>query len=205
MATFYIPDIITYSEDTANYNCFCSLDSADDYHARRLNNDAWRQADVESRISALFNATDILHRQKWLGAPTTYSQALAWPRRYVPNRLSMNQGFSGNIETIDSSSLLTSFEYLGDEAIPQFLIDATSELANYLLLRSKSGKNEVSQYSDQLSSLTLGGMSMTFREEEDYFTDMPHQVLHIVKDFLKEISESDPSVSSAYSTPLRRS
>lgn len=203
---FYIPEIISYDDDSSAYNCFCSLDSADSYHSRRLNNDTWRDSDEESRISALFNATDILHRQKWIGVPKSYEQALAWPRKFVPNRLSLNQGFTGEIETIDSVSAVgVSFRYLDDNSIPQFLKDATSELANYLLLRSKSGKNEVSQYTDQLSSLSLGDISMSFREEEGYFTDMPHQVLNIVRDFLSEINENDPSLNSVYSASLRRS
>ena len=212
MAKFDISSIILFEADTSinktSYNCFCSLDQADTYHGRRLGNNVWRTADEDTRISALFHATDILHRQKWIGAPKTYEQVLSWPRRFVPNRNSINQGFAGDLEYIDINTPVSlTFRYIDDTTIPQFLIDATSELANYLILRSASGKDEVSQYTDQLSSLSLGGgaISLAFREDSKYLTDMPYQVYHIVADFLREVTEYDPSVTGAYSTTLRRS
>ena len=212
MANFTIQPIVLYPNDSATgyttYNSFSSLEEADTYHGRRLNNPTWRTADEDTRTSALFHATDILHRQKWIGAPTIYTQALSWPRRFVPNRLSINQGFTGDLEYIDINTPVSlTFRYLEDNSIPEFLKDATAELANYLLARSDSGKNEVSQYTDQLSSLSLGGgaVALNFREDAKYITDMPYQVLNIIKDFLREVTEFDPSVNGAYNAPLNRS
>ena len=212
MAKFDISAIVLYQDDYSvqktEYNCFCSLEEADVYHGRRLANTDWRNADEDTRMSALFHATDILHRQKWIGAPTTYNQALSWPRRFVPNRNSINQGFTGDLEYIDINTPVSlTFRYIEDNSMPQFLIDATSELANYLILRSSSGKDEVSQYTDQLSSLSLGGgaVSLNFREDAKYLTDMPYQVYHIVADFLREVTEYDASITGAYTANLRRS
>ena len=205
MAQFSIEGIKLYPD--SDYNCFCSLTEADTYHGRRLGNDLWRNANEDTRTSALFHATDILHRQKWIGAPTIYEQKLSWPRRFVPNRLSINQGFTGDLEYIDINTPVSlTFRYLADNEIPEFLVDATAELANYLIQRAASGKNEVSQYTDQLSSLSLGGgaVSLAFREDNDYITDMPYQVLHIIKDFLREVTEFDPSLMGAWSSPLKR-
>ena len=206
-----IPTEVTYADDITlqktRYNTFCTLLEADTYHGRRLNNSGWNTADEDTRQSAIYHATDILHRQKWIGAPTNYEQSLSWPRRFVPNRLSINQGFSGDLEYIDINTPVSlTFRYIPDDLMPQFLIDATSELANYLLQRAGSGKNEVSQYTDQLSSLSLGGgaVNLSFREDNDYITDMPYQVLHIVKDFLREVTEFDPGLMGAYSSPLTR-
>lgn len=211
MAEFAVADILLYQNDTSalktDYNSFCNLAEADSYHARRLNNNCWRDADEDTRKSALFHATDILHRQHWIGAPTEYAQALSWPRRFVPNRNSINQGFTGDLEYIDINTPVSlTYIYIDDGIQPQFLIDATAELANYLIVRANSGKNEVSQYTDQLSNISLGGgsVNMSFREDNDYFTDMPHQVFHIIKDFLRETVEFDPSLMGAYSAPLRR-
>jgi hypothetical protein len=207
MSEFSVSDIVLYQNDAAAYNSFCSLGEADGYHARRLNNTLWRKADEDTRKSAIYNATDILDRQHWIGAPKSYDQNLSWPRRYVPNRLSINQGFSGELEYIDINTPVSlTFRYLDDNIVPQFLIDATAELANYLLLRDSSGKDEVSQYTDQLSQVSLGGgaVSMSFREDNDYFTDVPHQVFNMIKDFLKEVTEFDPSMKGAYSAPLKR-
>ena len=204
MAQFSIEDIVLYPN--AEYNCFCSLVEADKYHGRRLGNNLWRTADEDTRKSALFHATDILHRQKWIGAPTIYEQALAWPRRFVPNRLSINQGFTGDLEYIDINTPVSlTFRYLADNEIPEFLIDATAELANYLVQRAASGKNEVSQYTDQLSSVSLGSLSLSLREDDSYITDMPHQVLFIINDFLSEVKEIDPSIKGAWNSPIKRS
>ena len=213
MATnFTVPAIVLYENDTTSnktsYNSFVSLDEADVYHGRRLNNNVWRSADEDTITSAIYHATDILHRQKWIGAPKTYEQALSWPRRFVPNRNSINQGFTGDLEYIDINTPVSlTFRYEADNTVPQFLKDATAELANYILVRSASGKNEVSQYTDQLQNLSLGGgaISLNFREDAKYVTDMPHQVLNIIKDFLREVTEFDPSIQGAYSAPLRRS
>ena len=190
------------------YNTFCTILQADTYHGRRLNNSSWDSADEDTRQKALYHATDIMHRQKWIGAPTGYEQRLAWPRRFVPNRLSLNQGFRGDLEYIDINTPVSlTFRYLADDIIPEFLADATAELANYLLVRADSGKNEVSQYTDQLSSLSLGGgaVNLNFREDSTYITDMPYQVLYIIQDFLAEVTEFDPSILGAFSAPLNRS
>jgi hypothetical protein len=209
MHRFEVPEILRYQEDTTlgkvEYNSFCDLIEADDYHARRLNNSGWRTADEDTKNSALYHATDILHRQKWMGAPTETIQALAWPRKYVPNRLTLSRDnglISDNYDYLESS-----VQYLDENTVPQFLRDATAELANYLMVRAATGKNEASQYSDQLSSLSLGGgaVSLSFREEAKYVTDMPHQVFHIIKDFLSEVTEIDESVRGAYTASIIRS
>ena len=208
MSEFTLSSLVTYLENTSSYNCFCSLLEADAYHGRRLNNDTWRTATEDTRTSALFHATDILHRQKWMGIPTSYSQALAWPREFIPNRISLNQGFSGDIVHVNADTPESlSFEYLSATSIPQFLKDATAELANYLIVRAASGKDEVSQFTDQVSSIGLGGgaLNLSFREEKGAMTDMPDQVLFIIRDFLTELTEYDINSVGAYNAPLKRS
>ena len=208
MSEFTLSSLVTYLENTSSYNCFCSLLEADAYHGRRLNNDTWRTATEDTRTSALFHATDILHRQKWMGIPTSYSQALAWPREFIPNRISLNQGFSGDIVHVNADTPESlSFEYLSATSIPQFLKDATAELANYLIVRAASGKDEVSQFTDQVSSIGLGGgaLNLSFREEKGAMTDMPDQVLSIIRDFLTELTEYDINSVGAYNAPLKRS
>lgn len=209
MHRFEVPEILRYQEDITDgkieYNSFCDLIEADDYHARRLNNSDWRSATEETKNSALYHATDILHRQKWMGSPTATGQALAWPRKYVPNRLTLSRNDGLIVDNYDY--LESSVEYLDENSVPLFLRDATAELANYLMVRAGAGKNEVSQYSDQLSNLSLGGgaVELSFREEAKYVTDMPHQVFHIIKDFLTEITEIDESVRGAYTASIIRS
>jgi len=202
MSKYTIEPIVLFGESD-DYNSFCSLDAADVYHGRRLNNSLWRAADEDTRTSALYWATDILNRQDWIGNPVDYSQALAWPRKYVPNRLSTHRKWKrkGIFEDFDS---IHSVKYLSETSIPQIIQDATAELAQYLLARADSGKTETAQHDDQLSSLTLGGISMNFREEDDYASDMPHQVYFMVKDFLNSITEGDPSILGASTVNLVR-
>jgi hypothetical protein len=203
-----VPAEITYAENTATYNTFCGTTEANSYFDRRLGDSSWTSASDDDKSSALYWATDILHRQSWIGAPKVYSQNFSWPRRYVPNRLSLSQGFRGDLEYIDVNTPMSlTFQYLDSDTIPQFLKDATSELAHYLMKRNSSGKTEVSQYTDQLSDLSLGGgaVEMKFREEAKYITDLPYQVYHIVSDFMKETKEIDPSISSVFSFKLNRS
>ncbi len=208
MSNFSIPDMIEYETNSSTYNCFVALDDADEYHARRLNNAVWRTGDEDTRKSALYWATDILNRQFWIGAPTTYTQPLTWPRRHVPNRNSILQGFRGDLEYVDKSVPLgMTYEYFDDEKIPQFMKDACSELALYLIKRAESGKDEVSQYTDALSSLSLGGgaVDLQFRDEvTTSMVDMPANVYHMISDFLKEVKELDPSVKAVSTITLHR-
>lgn len=203
MSKYTIDALIVYSADSINYNSFVSLENADAYHGRRLNNSLWRTADEDTRTSALFWATDILNRQDWKGNPVSYSQALAFPRRYVPNRLSVHRKWN-KTGIFDDYDAIYSIQYLTSTDIPQEIQDATASLANYLIERAGTGKNEATGSSDQLANLTLGSLQMEFREDENYVTDMPNGVYHDIKDFLESITEGDPSVLGAGTVKLRR-
>jgi hypothetical protein len=203
MSKYTIDALIVYSADSINYNSFVSLENADAYHGRRLNNSLWRTADEDTRTSALFWATDILNRQDWKGNPVSYSQALAFPRRYVPNRLSVHRKWN-KTGIFDDYDAIYSIQYLTSTDIPQEIQDATASLANYLIERAGTDKNNVSGSSDQLANLTLGSLQMEFREDENYVTDIPNSVYHEIKDFLESITEGDPSVLGAGTVKLRR-
>ena len=190
------------------YNSYTSLQFADVYHSRRLGNDVWRTSDTteDTRISALFWATDILNRQSWIGQPTSYSQAMSWPREWVANRNYALKGKGGRQSFEDRHNTLTeSPSYLSDSHVPPFLMDATAELALYLLKRTATSTDEVSQYTDQLSSLKLGSVSLDFRgDSEVSTTDMPQQVYQIIRDYLHVVKELDHNVKTISRATLRR-
>jgi hypothetical protein len=190
------------------YNSYTTLEFADMYHSRRLGNDVWRSTATpeDTRISALYWATDILNRQSWIGQPYAYSQAMSWPRQWVPNRNYALKGGVEDLALIDISTTLTeSPNYISDTTIPPFMMDATAELALYLIKRSATSTDEVSQYTDQLSSLSLGSVSLNFRgDSEVSATDMPQQVYQIIRDFLNDIKELDPSMKTVSMATLRR-
>lgn len=181
--------IVTYSDSVVTYNSFASLQEADSYHKRSTNGKHWREiADNDNKEIALFHATDVLNRQKWKGTPTRFDQTLVFPRRYLEDRLAYHKNKSTeNYEF----SVAYSNAWFDKDTIPQPIVDATSELANYLLLRESSGFTTVSKYTDQLSDIKLGKIGIKLRQNSDYFTDLPQEVVFMVKEFLAEPAESD--------------
>lgn len=210
MSYFQIPSIETYDVDPASYNCFSSLTEADTYHGRRLNNTVWREADEDTRISALFNATDILNRLDWTGIEETSGQLLAFPRRFMPTRESTHRrDYVGAVDYLDYINVNT-LNYVDSTSIPQFLKEATAELANYIIIRHNAGETEVSQSEDTLSSISLGGgaLSLDFREGNSNASttvDQPisNTVLDIIADFL--VSVPDYSKNKSSTVTLMRS
>lgn len=209
-----IAEIVLYADDTStdktDYNCLVSMDLADTYHGRRLNNVTWRTADEDTRTSALFWATDILSRQSWVGQPTDFTQALAWPRRLVSNlHVATKIGAYGEslgygLDDPNYGVAGSAGSIMDHTLVPKFIEDATAELALYLILRSGSGKAETYSHDENISSLSVGGISINFKEEESVITNIPSQVYHMISDFLFKVKELDPSVVSAYSVRLGR-
>jgi hypothetical protein len=190
------------------YNSYTTLEFADIYHSRRLDNDVWRSSTTteDTRITALYWATDILNRQSWIGQPYAYAQALSWPRKWVPNKNYALKGGVEDLALIDLSTTLTeSPNYISDVHIPPLLMDATAELALYLLKRSATSTDEVAQYTDQLASLSLGSVSLNFRgDSEVSTTDIPQQVYHLIRDYLNSVKELDPNLKTISKASLRR-
>tara|TARA_B100000780_G_scaffold279205_1_gene256464 strand:- start:1343 stop:1987 length:645 start_codon:yes stop_codon:yes gene_type:complete len=208
----FIPAVVTYADELVSgtlnsYNTFSSIHEADYYHTRRLGNNAYIDASERTRTSALYWATDILNRQIWIGTPSSSTQKLAWPRKYVPTRNTINLDATSSRRRSrhERDENLTLFsQWQDDKKIPEFIKDATAELALYLIEREAAGATTMSQYDDSLSNLTLGGMSLQLRENPEYLTDMPYQVFFIVSDFLKSVKESDPSIKQVQSVNLTR-
>jgi hypothetical protein len=98
----------------------CTLATANAYHANR-GNTAWAGlASDEVREQMLRKATDYMeavYRERWAGMRKTVSQALAWPRYYVPVR--------------DVAVM----QYYPDNTVPAAVSNACAELA----LRAISG------------------------------------------------------------------
>lgn len=92
----------------------CSVEAATAYHAKR-GNAAWAAiADDAAREAYLRRATDYMeavYRERWAGMRKTVSQALSWPRYYVPVR--------------DVAIL----QYYPDNTVPTAVSNACAELA----------------------------------------------------------------------------
>lgn len=111
------------SVGTLTSDSYISLTEANDYHLARLHNDEWTDATVSEREKALKWATRLLDNLPWLGAAVDYpdNQALRWPRYDVPDREA---------------------DYWDHDIIPQFLKDATAELAWLLVISDPTREND---------------------------------------------------------------
>jgi hypothetical protein len=72
----------------ADAESYISVADADTYFTAR-NNATWAALSTSDKEAALRKATDYMlqaYRVRWAGMRETETQALDWPRRYVPNR-----------------------------------------------------------------------------------------------------------------------
>ena len=70
----------------ANAESFASVAFADTYHSVRMNT-AWAALTTPAKEAALRKATDYMgqeYARRWLGHRATATQALEWPRQWVP-------------------------------------------------------------------------------------------------------------------------
>jgi len=162
-----VEQLVTYAEDSDAYNAFCSIEEADHFHSRRLANVAWKSEAPENRKIALFNATDILNRESWLGQQTKETQNLVFPRMYVPKQ---NKG-----------------HYFSEKSIPDFLKYATAELANYLLLINNRGDDDLSKYQDKTSEIKLGKLTIKKSKSDEKQYRLPSSVFDIISRFTTNI------------------
>ncbi len=95
---------------SASANSFVTEDEADTYLEARTNSSAW--TGTTAKQQALISATRALSRLSWQGQRVTSAQALAWPRVYV----------------VDPDAAFGT-TYIDQSIIPQWLKDATCELA----------------------------------------------------------------------------
>lgn len=71
----------------ANAESLCTVAAADTYHTNRGRETTWSNLDEEVKEAKLRAATDYIQQMyadQWQGIRMTYTQALDWPRKYVP-------------------------------------------------------------------------------------------------------------------------
>lgn len=97
---------------TVGTNCYISRADAVTYFTELIHGGDFLSADDADKDKALITATKMLDRQEWVGSKTSPTQELDWPRTGVSDP-------EGNAVASDS--------------VPQFILDATCELALALL------------------------------------------------------------------------
>jgi len=108
----------------ADANAYVTPEYMTAYCEARLNSDAW-DADNEDHPTALVEATRELDNMEWLGARTTATQRLAWPRIEVPNP-DLRDVSEGLFRSPILRYNLTAFPH---DEVPRRIMDATCELA----------------------------------------------------------------------------
>jgi len=111
----------------ADANSYCSRDDADTYHSARLHNSTWTSASDDTKDVALVMATWLLDNDfVWAGLISSTTQALRWPRSGITDQ--------DNI-------------YIDDDTIPDFLRDATAELAMWLIASDRLAEADTAGFS----------------------------------------------------------
>ena len=141
-------------------NTYASLAEANLYFDDTLNTTDWTNASSDNQSRALLMATRILEDTvRWQGVPASSAQALSWPRRGILTQVSEDSGgvfFRRQIIKTLGGLLSPLGIELPYNEIPQFLKNATAELARSLL----QGDRIVEQDSGKINSITIPGLSI---------------------------------------------
>lgn len=151
--------IITPS--SASANAYCSVAEADAYAETILHAEAWNEAETLDKEKAILYATRMMDDLcEFAGAPSSSSQALKWPRRGVLTRISATGGGSFYHHYVRTTGgILNEFGVeLPYDTIPQFLKDATAELARTLLISDRVSEQD----SANVSSIAIPGLTIGY-------------------------------------------
>jgi len=114
----------------ADANAYAAVVDADAYHDGHLYPAVWTTADPTTQAAALVMATRLIDTLfQFKGFRRLSTQALQWPRRWVPD------------PDNDSGSVffgLPGGPYFDETKIPKFLVDATCELARELIEQDRT-------------------------------------------------------------------
>jgi hypothetical protein len=120
-------------------NSYCTRAEADFYHQTHLYNDVWLASEDWKKDAALVMATRLLDEQvDWQGAVTTYIQKLRWPRWGVASLDTGGWGLGGYAYWA---------AFFDPHSIPDFLKNATAEMARYLLTEDRTKERSIGMLS----------------------------------------------------------
>ena len=150
----------TVTISAVSYNVYVVVADADDYLSASLYATDWTGATADDQARALVMATRLLDRQEWDGSKAESANTQDWPRSGLSDE---------NGDTIS------------DLAIPQFLKDATAELALVLL-----GSQDVETFTEtEIQSVSAGSAQVTFfRDGSSATKRFPTAVQELVGDYL---------------------
>ena len=132
----------------ASANSYVTVAEADAYFATSFGRTAWVSALPANKEIVLIESTRLLDLLvSWKGYVKSDTQALRWPRTYVPNI----DGRYNGVGTIES--------YISDSIVPKDIKNAVFELAYSLL---SNGGFQASE--NELSKVKVGPVSIDFSD-----------------------------------------
>ena len=132
----------------ASANSYVTVAEADAYFATSFGRTAWVSALPANKEIVLIESTRLLDLLvSWKGYVKSDTQALRWPRTYVPNI----DGRYNGVGTIES--------YISDSTVPKDIKNAVFELAYSLL---SNGGFQASE--NELSKVKVGPVSIDFSD-----------------------------------------
>lgn len=183
-----MPDLIV-TPGATNSNSYATVAESDSYHDTILNADVWINATTTNQERALIMATRLLDSMvTWKGIPASSDQALQWPRRGVLTQVSASGGgvfFRQQTIAIYGGLLNPLGVELASDAIPQFLKDATSELARSLLTSDRIDEQDSGNISSiEIPGLTIGYLGSGSSSKRKL---LPPQVYHMIGFYIESM------------------
>ena len=155
----------------ASSNSFATRDDANQYFEDRPGNTSWTRASNDQKDQALLFSTKMIDKiYRFRGEKTTTTQALSWPRRYVPNP-------DPDLE-YKAEHLRLREVYMDEDVIPDRVKYATYEQALALIKDSSRVEDPGLQ---QFKKLKIEGVV----EMEVNSNKLPRQITRAAKEFIQ--------------------
>lgn len=140
-------------------NSYASASDGNSYHDAHLYGSTWDDATDAVKDTVLAWATRLLDEQvPWKGSKATTDQALEWPRYGVPDR--------------------NGYTILDSDEIPQWLKNATAELARHLIGEDRTADSDTKGF----KSIKVGDIALEI-DREDRKAILPRSVIAIVEPY----------------------
>jgi len=147
----------------ATANAYCTIAEASAYNETHVSGATWAAASDDAKCRTLQTATRLLDNYvTWSGAPTTTTQALAWPRIGM---------LEPNYALIDPINFAT----IPSTDIPNNLKKAVAEYARLLLGNDPTAPSETELAG--IASLRAGNVELTFRSPSEAAASTSRAVL----------------------------
>jgi hypothetical protein len=164
---------------SASANSYASLAESNTYHETVRPDDeiTWLEQAETTRERLLIMSSRLIDQHwEFIGYKKDNTQALQWPRQTV-----LQDGRWANA---------TSFTYLDNDTIPQFLKDATAELARILVDIDTTADPDGAGF----KQIAMAGMAVTFNERDRASQGVMRTSVY---SFLRKYGSYRPSLNSS--------